>query len=252
MAIGATLKDARRRLGMDVKEAEERTKIRARYLRALEAEDWEILPAPAYVRGFLRAYGQILGLDGGMLADEFRRRHETAPTPNAAAEPVLKDRPRSPGGSRPPAGNPLLIGLGIAVVLVLLIFGIIGLLGGDDDPEGEPPDRKGDRARAERMLERRGGGSSSLERIDLRIEPLSAAQVCVVGGGRDTLLDNQLLSAGAEEEFGDQRSFRVDIEAGTVDLKAGSESREITASRPVSLEIDSNGIREIDFVADCP
>ena len=62
--IGATLKDARRRLGMDIKEAEDRTKIRTRYLRALEAEEWEILPAPAYVRGFLRTYGQLLGLDG--------------------------------------------------------------------------------------------------------------------------------------------------------------------------------------------
>ena len=73
LGIGAALKDARRRQDMDVKEAEERTKIRARYLRALEAEDWEVLPAPAYVRGFLRTYGDMLDLDGEMLADRYRR-----------------------------------------------------------------------------------------------------------------------------------------------------------------------------------
>ena len=98
--IGATLKDARRRLGMDIKEAEERTKIRTRYLRALEAEDWEVLPAPAYVRGFLRTYGQILGLDGEVLADRYRRSYEEPVAAGPApGEPVLSNR-RAPG-SRP-------------------------------------------------------------------------------------------------------------------------------------------------------
>ena len=73
--IGATLRDARRRYGMEVREVEERTKIRAKYIRALENEDWETLPAPAYVRGFLRTYAQMLGLDGEMLVDEYRRRY---------------------------------------------------------------------------------------------------------------------------------------------------------------------------------
>ncbi|TFG72018.1 MAG: hypothetical protein E4H22_03440, partial [Solirubrobacterales bacterium] len=50
--IGAALRDARRRYGMDVREVEDRTKIRAKYIRALENEDWETLPAPAYIRGF--------------------------------------------------------------------------------------------------------------------------------------------------------------------------------------------------------
>jgi len=64
--IGAALRDARRRYGMEVREVEERTKIRAKYIRALENEDWATLPAPAYVRGFLRTYGQMLGLDGNL------------------------------------------------------------------------------------------------------------------------------------------------------------------------------------------
>ena len=76
--IGAALRDARRRYGMEVREVEERTKIRAKYIRALENEDWATLPAPAYVRGFLRTYGQMLGLDGEMLVDEYRRRYGDA------------------------------------------------------------------------------------------------------------------------------------------------------------------------------
>ncbi len=72
LGIGSALKNARRRLGMDVKEAEERTKIRARYLRALEAEDWEVLPAPAYVRGFLRTYSNYLKLPAERILSDFR------------------------------------------------------------------------------------------------------------------------------------------------------------------------------------
>ncbi len=52
------------------------TKIRAKYLRAIENEEWDLLPGPVYVKSFLRTYGDFLGLDSRLLVDEFKRRYE--------------------------------------------------------------------------------------------------------------------------------------------------------------------------------
>lgn len=72
--IGASLRNARLRQDLDFPELEERTKIRPKYLRALEDERFDILPAPTYVRGFLRSYADALGLDGQPFVDEYNSR----------------------------------------------------------------------------------------------------------------------------------------------------------------------------------
>ncbi|MGZ4395690.1 MAG: helix-turn-helix domain-containing protein [Gaiellaceae bacterium] len=61
--IGNTLREARLRLGLSLTDAQKATKIRARYLEALEQERFDVLPAPAYARGFLRSYADLLGVD---------------------------------------------------------------------------------------------------------------------------------------------------------------------------------------------
>ena len=72
--IGSSLREARQRQNLDFPELEERTKIRPKYLRALEDERFDILPAPTYVRGFLRSYAESLGLDGQPFVDEYNSR----------------------------------------------------------------------------------------------------------------------------------------------------------------------------------
>jgi hypothetical protein len=72
--IGTTLRDARTRQGLDFPELEELTKIRPKYLRALEDERFDILPAPTYVRGFLRSYALALGLEPQPFVDEYNSR----------------------------------------------------------------------------------------------------------------------------------------------------------------------------------
>ena len=47
-----------------------------RYLRALENEEWDVLPGGAYTRSFIRTYATFLGLDGERLADTYRREFE--------------------------------------------------------------------------------------------------------------------------------------------------------------------------------
>jgi hypothetical protein len=74
--IGATLREARMRARTDISEVEAETKIRAKYLRALENEEWDLLPGPTYVKSFLRTYAEALGLDGRLLVEEYKLRHE--------------------------------------------------------------------------------------------------------------------------------------------------------------------------------
>ena len=68
--IGSTLREARMHARIDISEIESETKIRAKYLRALENEEWDLLPGPTYVKSFLRTYADALGLDGKLLIEE--------------------------------------------------------------------------------------------------------------------------------------------------------------------------------------
>ena len=73
--IGNSLREARTRKGLDFPELEQGTKIRAKYLRALEDEAFETLPSATYVKGFLRTYADYLGLDGQLYVDEYNVRY---------------------------------------------------------------------------------------------------------------------------------------------------------------------------------
>ena len=77
MRIGQVLEQRATRAGLEIADVEEQTKIRAKYLRALESEDWDELPSSAYAKGFLRTYSQLLGLDAEALVDEYRRQVES-------------------------------------------------------------------------------------------------------------------------------------------------------------------------------
>ncbi len=72
--LGISLREARTRQGLDIPQAELATKIRAKYLRALEEEHFDVLPAETYVKGFLRTYADFLGLDGQLYVDEYESR----------------------------------------------------------------------------------------------------------------------------------------------------------------------------------
>jgi hypothetical protein len=94
--IGSSLREARLRQGLDFPELEERTKIRPKYLRALEDERFDILPAPTYIRGFLRSYADALGLDGQPFVDEYNTRfavsEEDAPVRSRRVPVQRRDR----------------------------------------------------------------------------------------------------------------------------------------------------------------
>jgi cytoskeleton protein RodZ len=72
--IGNSLREARERQGLDHSQVELATKIRAKYIKALEDEQFELLPSGTYIKGFLRSYAEYLGLDGQLYVDEYNSR----------------------------------------------------------------------------------------------------------------------------------------------------------------------------------
>jgi cytoskeleton protein RodZ len=154
--IGETLRDARMRARIDITEVEAVTKIRAKYLRALENEEWQLLPGPTFVKTFLRTYAEYLGLDAKLLVEEYKLRHEGVSDLDLApiAPPGMRPagmRPasggrgqrQSRGGRRPQSqrgrqrsqrqgpriSRGLVVGVAVAGVLILLL--VIGLVSKD-------------------------------------------------------------------------------------------------------------------------
>ena len=76
-SIGETLREARMRQRLDIADVEERTKIRAKYLRALENEEFGMLPGPTFVKTFIRTYAEALGLDPQVLVEEYRAYYDS-------------------------------------------------------------------------------------------------------------------------------------------------------------------------------
>ncbi|HZD86891.1 MAG TPA: helix-turn-helix domain-containing protein, partial [Gaiellaceae bacterium] len=76
--IGNSLRAARERRELSYAEIEQATKIRSKYIRALEEEEFTILPSDTYIRGFLRTYADYLGLDGEVYVEEYASRFLTS------------------------------------------------------------------------------------------------------------------------------------------------------------------------------
>jgi cytoskeleton protein RodZ len=95
LGLGGDLAAARLERGLDLRDAERETKIRAHYLAALEEEDFDALPGEGYAAVFLRTYASYLGLDADVCADELRRRRGArAPRVGSVITRASRRRPR--------------------------------------------------------------------------------------------------------------------------------------------------------------
>jgi cytoskeleton protein RodZ len=131
--IGDTLREARMRQGLEIADMEARTKIRAKYLRALENEEFSTLPGSTFVRTFLRTYAEMLGLDPHLLVDEYRARHEPENElePTNIGPPAASRTERSRRGPPGPPGPGVVVLLVVVAIVALLL--LLGLTGGDDN-----------------------------------------------------------------------------------------------------------------------
>jgi len=141
--LGNELRHAREEKGISLVEAEAATRIKERYLKALEVNDWAALPTQVQARGFLRNYAVYLGLDEGQVMARFSQATRNAgvslPPSPAADSPVLTTRadgavfrPRdidieSRGGMPTWASSDIIIGVTLALVVAALGFVLLRL-----------------------------------------------------------------------------------------------------------------------------
>jgi helix-turn-helix protein len=204
--IGATLREARMRARIDVSEIEAQTKIRAKYLRALENEEWDLLPGPTFVKSFLRTYAQALGLDGRALVEEYKLHYEhPGEGPEPVQQPVASSQRwagrRAAGGATrrrggagagaPPRQGPsrgYVAAVGaVGVVIVLLVYALLSGGGSNQSPPPSTPTVAASHGRARRSrFPPRGTAavSPTAALASLKVEPTAEVYVCLIGDGR--------------------------------------------------------------------
>lgn len=120
--IGNTLREARTRQGLSIHDAEEATKIRTRYLQALEQEDFEVIPGSTFVMGFLRTYALYLQLDADALVEEYLSQHDPQ-FMDCHRLPTIRMRSRS---SRSPSSRSSYVVVAILALIIILVLAWIG------------------------------------------------------------------------------------------------------------------------------
>ncbi|MDD2497271.1 MAG: DUF4115 domain-containing protein [Desulfitobacteriaceae bacterium] len=128
--IGEELVRARLERGLSLHDVEEATKIRAKYLTALEEEEFDSLPGRVYVIGFLRTYGKFLGLDDEMLVSEYKEQYGT--TTIFIEEEIAAPKTDKKNNKK------FLVILFCAVLLVVCAVVILKLSGSDSPPPANP------------------------------------------------------------------------------------------------------------------
>ena len=246
--IGETLREARMRRKLDIADVEERTKIRAKYLRALENEEWGLLPGPTFVKTFLRTYAEVVGVDPHLLVEEYRTRHESEEPqdlqPIAAGPSSRGPRRRPPAPSGPPGRLAVAIALAAAVVVFLLVLGLTG--GGDDDPgdatEAARTEQATERAPARTAPEKKPAPAPT--GVSLRIAPDGPTYACLdTGDGTDRLFEGTLEEP---RTFRHARELRLNLGRRSAVLKANGKAVKVAQSpEPLGLRITRGGTQEI-------
>lgn len=78
-SIGETLAEARKQRNLSVQEVSNQLRLDPRFIDALEAEDYDALPSPAYTRGYLRSYAKVLSLDADRIISQYNNKAPQAP-----------------------------------------------------------------------------------------------------------------------------------------------------------------------------
>jgi cytoskeleton protein RodZ len=241
--VGARLREARSRSKVDLDQVEVATKIRGRYLRAIEDEEWDLLPGDSYARAFVRAYADHLGLDGDRMAEELRR-ERGMPRPG---ERLVRGEPMQLRVARRRRRLPSVPSRLLAVVVSAILIGVLVAIGLSADDSGEPSPGIDDNPR--RTAEREPGTSVSSapapqQRPGLRLSLTATAEVwvCLLDGKGEPLVDGIILPTGAEEGPYRSGSFTVSLGNGEVDMTVDGEQASIPeTSSPIGFEVGSDG-----------
>jgi cytoskeleton protein RodZ len=277
--IGATLREARMRARIDISEIEAETKIRAKYLRALENEEWGLLPGPAYVRSFLRTYAEALDLDAKLLLEEYKLRHERPSDHDLM--PIGAPRRRG-GGRGGRGGGPLRpqreprripVGAVVGVILVLLV-GALYLLGKGSGDDGDtqasvttPASRttttpvpartttttSSATAAKRAAAKKKAAAASRLVRLQVIPTGPGPVAACLVDASGAARIPGTALQQGGSAGPYRSKRFKLRLGNGNARLRVNGKLRDVPDASPVAFRISKGSVKRVDpsTVPDC-
>ena len=238
--IGETLREARMRQKLDIADVERQTKIRAKYLRALENEEFGMLPGPTFVKTFLRTYAEVLGLDPHALVDAYRASyepHDELETLKPLGPPGSSARDRRRGRPRPW----VVAVLHVAVVIAGLVA--LGLSTDDEKGGGNRAAATETATRTERTATTKEPAPAPPRRVAVRITPSTPTYVCMdTGPGTEVTYEGTL---DAARTFRGKR-LRANIGKSVVDVRVnGRRLRIEPGPDPVGFEFTPGSTRPL-------
>lgn len=137
--LGQQLKEARLARGLSLDDVQEMTKIRKRYLEAIEAGDYKVLPGSFYVRAFIKTYAEAVGVDADELLNEHKQ-HVPEVAPEPTMEPVLQKRRSSRAAERNSKWLSTTLMWSFAVLILVVIYMYFSVWGKSDEAKDNEPD----------------------------------------------------------------------------------------------------------------
>ena len=226
------------RARIDVSEIEAQTKIRAKYLRALENEEWGLLPGPTFVKSFLRTYATALGLDGKALVEEYRLHHERPS--EGQLEPIVsspqrnRNRSRPSRGAGPPSdrgsrGYAIAVGTILLIILILIVLLIAG--GKSNKPSGANSASNSKKSGTAKHHKATATGThATSDVVTLSLTPTGNVYVCLLGEGGRKLIPGLELKPGERTATYHAKHFEITLGNNSVELVLDGKPRTVPAS----------------------
>jgi hypothetical protein len=238
------------RARIDVSEIEAQTKIRAKYLRALENEEWGLLPGPTFVKSFLRTYAQALDLDGKALVEEYRLQHEhpseamlepIVSTPQSGHRATLGQRGRAGAGDGPSRGYMFAVGA-IGVVIVALI---VLLLAGGSSPVSTTGTSTAAAKHGHATAGHRPSTGAARRRaispsqfVALSLRATNVVYVCLIGDDGRKLIPGIELQPGESTQTYRARRFEITLGNNAVTMFVDGIARTVApSSEPIGYSV---------------
>ena len=222
---------------IDISEVEAQTKIRAKYLRAIENEEWDLLPGPIYAKSFLRTYSDYLGLDSRMLVDEFKRRyerpseHDVRSMGRAAGRDRGRDRARERDRRPRRVGVPSWTPIAVVIVAIVAILYVVGRNNSGSSNSTPPRTTAHHRARPKPAVTTPTTRTPTAPAsVTLQLVPTGPLYVCLVNGHGTKLINEQTFAVGQTIPKATARRLLLTLGNASVQMKVDGRPVPVAAS----------------------